>query len=523
MNSMKIDLGLTFDNSYAKELEGFYASCTGAQAPGPELIKLNVSLAGSIGLKNTNPEQLAEVFSGSQAPIGASSLAQVYAGHQFGGFSPQLGDGRALLLGEVLDESGKRVDVQLKGSGRTPFSRGGDGKAVLGAVLREYILSEAMYALNIPTTRALAVVTTGEQIMRTQLLPGAVLTRVASSHIRVGTFQFFSSRGEQDKVKQLADYAIERHYPGLKSSQQVYLDFLCAVCDKQAELVARWLLVGFVHGVMNTDNMTISGETIDYGPCAFMDDYDPKAVFSSIDRDGRYSYNNQPVLAQWNLARLAETLLPLISDDEEEAVAKATEAVTKFWDVYQGYWLTGMREKLGIFTAEEGDLALCEQLLESMSGQEVDFSQLFRQLANDLETSSLESKSAEDINLESTSRESDKLFNDATKFIQWKKLWMARLCRDDQPREKQLSETPSQEQHSQSARVAMMNAVNPVYIPRNHQVEHAIEAAEQRADYQPFENLLRVLESPYTPQSGAEEYAKSAPTSFGPYTTFCGT
>ncbi|EDQ02157.1 protein adenylyltransferase SelO [Shewanella benthica] len=513
MSSVKIDLGLTFDNSYAENLEGFYASCPGAKAPSAELVKLNTSLASSIGLSNANPAQLAEVFSGSQAPIGASPLAQVYAGHQFGGFSPQLGDGRALLLGEVLDKDGKRVDIQLKGSGRTPFSRGGDGKAVLGAVLREYILSEAMYALNIPTTRALAVVTTGEQIMRTQLLPGAVLTRVASSHIRVGTFQFFSSRGEQDKVKQLADYAIERHYPELKSSQQPYLDFLSAVCDKQAELVARWLLVGFVHGVMNTDNMTISGETIDYGPCAFMDDYDPKAVFSSIDRDGRYAYNNQPVLAQWNLARLAETLLPLISDDAEEAVAKATEAVTQFWDVYQGYWLAGMRGKLGISIEEEGDLALCEQLLESMSGQEVDFSQLFRQLANDLETSSLES----------TSCQSDKLFNDAAKFIQWKKLWMARLCRDDQAREKQLSETPSQEKRSLPDRVAMMNAVNPVYIPRNHQVEHAIEAAEQRADYQPFENLLRVLENPYTPQAGAEEYAKAAPESFGSYTTFCGT
>lgn len=523
MSSVKIDLGLAFDNSYAEKLAGFYTLCSGAKAPNAELVKLNTLLAHSIGLSNKNPAQLAEVFSGSQAPIGASSLAQVYAGHQFGGFSPQLGDGRALLLGEVLDIDGKRVDVQLKGSGRTPFSRGGDGKAVLGAVLREYIVSEAMYALNIPTTRALAVVTTGEQIMRTQLLPGAVLTRVATSHIRVGTFQFFASRGEQDKVKQLADYAIERHYPELKCSQQVYLDFLGAVCDKQAELVARWLLVGFVHGVMNTDNMTISGETIDYGPCAFMDDYDPLAVFSSIDRDGRYSYNNQPVLAQWNLARLAETLLPLISDDEEEAVVKATQAVTKFWDVYQGHWLTGMRAKLGISNEEEGDRALCEQLLESMSGQEVDFSQLFRQLASDLETCGLESESTEDINLESTSWESDELFNDAAKFIQWKTLWMARLRRDVQARGRQLREESSQETLSLPDRVAMMNAVNPVYIPRNHQVEHAIEAAEQRADYQPFENLLRVLDNPYTPQHGAEEYAKSAPASFGPYTTFCGT
>ncbi|AQS37908.1 hypothetical protein Sps_02756 [Shewanella psychrophila] len=508
MNSMKIDLGLTFDNSYAKNLEGFYAACPGAKAPNPELVKLNTSLANSIGLSNNDPDQLAEVLSGSEAPVGASPLAQVYAGHQFGGFSPQLGDGRALLLGEVLDEDGKSLDVQLKGSGRTPFSRGGDGKAALGAVLREYIVSEAMFALNIPTTRALAAVTTGERIMRTQLLPGAVLTRVASSHLRVGTFQFFASRGEQDKVKQLADYAIERHYPQLKTSQQPYLDFLCAVCDKQADLVARWLLVGFVHGVMNTDNMTISGETIDYGPCAFMDDYDAKAVFSSIDRDGRYSYNNQPVLAQWNLARLAETLLPLISDDEEEAVTKATEVVTKFWEVYQGYWLTGMRAKLGISTEEEGDLALCEQLLESMSGQEVDFTQLFRQLARDLEK---------------VTNESDHLFNDAEKFIQWKELWRARLSRDDQSRDSQSKQESSQEKRYLAEHAAMMNAVNPMYIPRNHQVEHVIEAAEQRADYEPFENLLAVLESPFTYQSGAGEYAKPAPMSFGPYTTFCGT
>ncbi|MEI6858497.1 MAG: YdiU family protein [Shewanella sp.] len=523
MNSVKIDLGLIFDNSYAKNLEGFYAACQGAKSPSAKLVKLNVSLANSIGLSNINPAQLAEVFSGSEAPIGASPLAQVYAGHQFGGFSPQLGDGRALLLGEVLDVNGKRVDVQLKGSGRTPFSRGGDGKAVLGAILREYIVSEAMFALNIPTTRALAVVTTGEQIMRTQLLPGAVLTRVASSHIRVGTFQFFSSRSEQEKVKQLADYAIERHYPQLKNSQQVYLDFLGAVCNKQAELVARWLLVGFVHGVMNTDNMTISGETIDYGPCAFMDYYDPKAVFSSIDRDGRYCYNNQPVLAQWNLARLAETLLPLISDDEQLAVTKATEVLTKFWELYQGYWLTGMRAKLGICTEEPGDLALCEQLLESMTEQEVDFTLLFRKLANDLESMDFDSKGTKNSYAENQSCESEKLFNNADKFIHWKALWLVRLSRDaqlivDQPREGE-----PQKNRSLSDCAAMMNGVNPVYIPRNHLVEHAIEAAEKRADFEPFERLIAVLKTPFIFQSGAEDYAKSAPVSFGPYTTFCGT
>ncbi|QFU24289.1 YdiU family protein [Shewanella eurypsychrophilus] len=491
--SNKIDLGLIFDNSYAKELEGFYVSCTGAESPNPELVKLNVALAERIGLTNVNSDALAQVFSGSEAPVGSSPLAQVYAGHQFGGFSPQLGDGRALLLGEVLDKEGQRLDIQLKGSGKTPFSRGGDGKAVIGAILREYILSEAMYALDIPTTRALAVVTTGEPILRTQYLPGAVLTRVASSHLRVGTFQYFASRDELDKVKQLADYAIARHYPELKSSKQPYLDFLCAVRDNQAQLVAKWMLVGFIHGVMNTDNMTISGETIDYGPCAFMDNYDANTVFSSIDRDGRYAYSNQPVLAQWNLARLAETLLPLMSEDKKESIELATQAVTGFWDTYHEVWLGGMRSKLGLSSQEEGDLALCEQLLESMAGQDVDFTQLFRQLAEDLGSGCNTSQS---------------YFNDAKAFLIWRELWLARLTRDE------LSVVGS---------ISVMNTANPVYIPRNFQVEQAIEAAEQRGDYEPFEQLITVLADPYTLQQGAKEYAKSAPESFGRYTTFCGT
>jgi len=493
MSSMEIDLGLIFDNSYAQELEGFYDACLGDKAPSPELVKLNASLAESVGLTNTDSGELAQVFSGSDAPIGASPLAQVYAGHQFGGFTPQLGDGRALLLGEVLDKEGKRLDLQLKGSGPTKFSRRGDGKAVLGAVLREYILSEAMHALNIPTTRALAVVTTGEPVMRTQFLPGAVLTRIASSHLRVGTFQFFSARGEQDKVKQLADYAIARHYPELKESQQPYLDLLCAVRDKQAELVAKWLLVGFVHGVMNTDNMTISGETIDYGPCAFMDNYDTNAVFSSIDEQGRYSYNNQPVIAQWNLARLAETLLPLIDVDRDEAIAQATEAVTGFWETFHRSWLAGMRTKLGLSTMQESDLALCEQLLETMSGQEVDFTQLFRQLAGDLASGSSESQT---------------LFKDAGKFLLWRESWLARL---------------EQESLSTPEHVELMNGANPLYIPRNHLVEDAIDAAEQNGDLQPFEKLLAVLASPYTPQVDADDYTKPAPEGFGRYTTYCGT
>ncbi|WP_076410195.1 YdiU family protein [Shewanella sp. UCD-KL12] len=491
--STTIDLGLKFDNSYANELEGFYVSCSGAEAPTPALIKINLPLAESLGVTNDDKHELAQVFSGSQAPVGSSPLAQVYAGHQFGGFSPQLGDGRALLLGEVVDQDNKRWDVQLKGSGKTPFSRSGDGKAVLGAVLREYILSEAMHRLGIPTTRALAVVTTGEPVYRTQYLPGAVLTRVASSHIRVGTFQYFSSLDELDKVKQLADYAIARHYPELKASKQPYLDFLCAVRDKQAHLVAKWMLVGFIHGVMNTDNMTISGETIDYGPCAFMDSYDANAVFSSIDRDGRYAYSNQPVLAQWNLARLAETLLPLISSDGKEAVEKATEAVKGFWDSYHKSWLTGMKAKLGLASEVEGDLAFCEQLLESMEKQDVDFTQLFRQLAVDLESNTNTCKA---------------YFNDPSLFLAWRELWLVRLSKDEL--------TPIES-------VSLMNKVNPVYIPRNHLVERAIEAAEQDADYGPFEQLVAVLAEPYTPQKGEDDYAKPAPESFGKYTTFCGT
>ncbi|PKG58561.1 YdiU family protein [Shewanella sp. GutDb-MelDb] len=493
MSSTEIDLGVSFDNSYANELKGFYVSAKGDKAPTPVLVKFNQALAEQLGISNSNTEQLADVFSGSEAPLGSAPLAQVYAGHQFGGFSPQLGDGRALLLGEVLDESGQRLDIQLKGSGRTQFSRGGDGKAVLGAILREYILCEAMHALGIATTRALAVVTTGEPIYRTRYLPGAVLTRVATSHLRVGTFQYFAAQGEEDKLKQLADYAIARHYPELKQSQQPYLDLICAVRDKQAELVAKWMLAGFVHGVMNTDNMTISGETIDYGPCAFMDNYDANALFSSIDQDGRYAYSNQPAMAQWDLARLAETLLPFINEDSDDAITQATDVIKGFWDVFKSHWLLGMRAKLGMTTEVEGDYALCEQLLESMQAQAVDYTQLFRQLA---------------VDLTSDSSDAEMLFSDPSLFIQWKVQWHERLRK---------------EPLATAERVTMMNAVNPVYIPRNHLVEAAIEAAEERSDYQPFEALISVLANPYTMQAGKEEFSLSAPASFGKFTTYCGT
>ncbi|MCE9677694.1 YdiU family protein [Shewanella sp. AS1] len=487
-----IDLGFRFDNSFAREMSWAYDACLGDLAPAPKLIKLNSELAASLALGNRDSEQLARVLSGGEAPVGAEPLAQVYAGHQFGGFSPRLGDGRALLLGEVLDGSENRWDIQLKGSGPTCFSRGGDGKAVIGAALREYILCEAMHALDIPTTRALAVVTTGEEIFRDRLLPGAVFTRVASSHLRVGTFQYFAARGEMDRVKQLADHSIARHYPQLQQSKQPYLDFICAVRDRQAKLVAKWLLVGFVHGVMNTDNMTISGETIDYGPCAFIDHYDADAVFSSIDREGRYRYSAQPAIAQWNLARFAETLLPLLNDDEQQAIDLATEAIKGFWPVFNQHWLSGACAKLGLSEPQEQDGELCEQLLELMADDGVDFTQLFRQLAQDIETAD---------------NQAQQLFAKAEAFNAWRERWLARLSSDP---------------HSKAQQVGLMNRVNPVYIARNHLVEAAIAAAEQ-GDYQPFERLTELLQDPFQVREGFEEYAKAAPASFGPFVSYCGT
>jgi len=488
-----------FDNSYAEQLEGFYTACIGDVAPSPKLLKFNQPLADELGLglgralDGLPTDEIAAIFSGGTSLQGAMPLAQVYAGHQFGGFSPQLGDGRALLLGEVIDCHGARQDIHLKGSGRTAYSRGGDGKAALGPVLREYIMGEAMHALNVPTTRALAAVLTGETIMRDRPLPGAVLTRTASSHLRVGTFQFFAARGESDKVKQLADYTIQRHFPELKNSATPYLDLISAVRDRQAALVARWMLLGFVHGVMNTDNMTISGETIDYGPCAFIDHYDPAAVFSSIDKQGRYAYGNQPSMAQWNLARLAETLLPLIDPNSEQAINLATHEINTFNECYQGQWLVGMRTKLGLSTEEEGDLTLAQDLHQAMEAEHVDFTQLFRGLAG-----------ATQDNTDAV----EGLFDNPERFNQWQLRWRERLSRD-----------PMQT----AARITSMNAVNPIYIPRNHKVEEALQAAERDADYAPFEKLMAVLANPFEPREGLDDYAAPAPVEFGPYKTFCGT
>lgn len=486
---------VTFDNTYARELAGYYAPWKPASAPQPELIQFNRCLADELGLDADALDSAAgaRVFAGSVVPSGASPLAQAYAGHQFGYFSPQLGDGRALLLGEVIDHQGQRRDIQLKGSGRTPFSRRGDGKAALGPVLREYLIGEAMHALGIPTTRALAAVTTGETIQRETPLPGAVLTRVAASHIRVGTFQFFAARGEQDKVRKLADYVIARHYPELEGQADAYLALLAAVRDRQVMLIARWMHVGFIHGVMNTDNMAISGETIDYGPCAFMDRYDPATVFSSIDTQGRYAYANQPSIASWNLARFAETLLPHIDADESRAVARATETVTAFGERYAQCWLEGMRSKLGLSNQESGDLDLVTGFLSALHDQQVDFTLAFRYLAD-----------AAEGRVQGLRR----LFADTSMFDRWHAQWDERLRRDP---------------IAPLARAAAMRQVSPAFIPRNHRVEAALSAAVEHADYAPFTALLEVLSRPYADQPAYAAWAEPPPHGQPPYRTFCGT
>ncbi|MCL4118891.1 UNVERIFIED_CONTAM: hypothetical protein GTU68_004818 [Idotea baltica] len=484
-----------FDNSYARELDGFYVQWNGDAAPDPTLVKFNHELAKDLGLdpQALNSPAGAAIFAGSTAPEGANPLAQAYAGHQFGGFSPQLGDGRALLLGEIIAPNGKRFDLHLKGSGRTPFSRGGDGKAVLGPVLREYLMGEAMYALNIPTTRALAAVTTGEDILREGYQPGAVLARIATSHLRVGTFQFFAARQETDRLRQLADYAIARHYPDATEHKNPYIALLSSVCKAQAELVANWMLVGFVHGVMNTDNMTISGETIDYGPCAFMDQYRAETVFSSIDTQGRYAYGNQPKMAKWNLARLAESLLPLIDDNTDHAIALATEEINKFDELYRQHWHDGMRAKIGLTSHDTNDIELIEQLIRSINGQDVDYTLLFRALPDAI------------------NGDTDRcltLFKNSEKFENWLAQWQARLAMDN------LSPT----QH-----IANLNAINPIYIPRNHIVESALNAAVADNNFTPFNELLDVLGAPFQQRAGFEKYENPAPDSFGAYKTFCGT
>ncbi len=474
-----------FDNTYARELDGFYAPLAPAKVPEPEVVLINHDLAATLGvdLAGKSDETLAQLFSGNLPPEGASPLAQAYAGHQFGGFSPQLGDGRAHLLGEVIDSTGQRRDIALKGSGRTPFSRGGDGKAALGPVLREYIMGEAMAALGIPTTRALAAVTTGESVMRDAPLKGAVLTRVAASHLRVGTFQFFAARQMQAELRQLADYAIGRHDPDLAGTDGRYLAFFERVVTRQARLIAKWMGVGFIHGVMNTDNMTISGETIDYGPCAFMDTYDPAAVFSSIDHQGRYAYGNQPAIAKWNLARLAECLLPLFDDDAERATAQAMEVLGRFDDLYQSAWQEIFAAKLGFDepSAAVGDLA--NRLLEHLAKADLDFTGSFAGLAKDSGAGL------------------------PPELDDWRAAWRASL---------------NAANIAPQSAAGIMSRANPLYIPRNHLVEEALGAAHE-GDLAPTRALLERVTAPYTPEPGAWRFAEAAPASFGQFVTYCGT
>ena len=483
--------------SYAALPEHFFARLNPTPVAKPRLLRFNLGLERELGLGigDLDAQALAEIFSGNLLPEGAASIAMAYAGHQFGYFVPQLGDGRALLLAEVVDCAGMRRDIQLKGSGRTPYSRGGDGRAALGPVLREYLVSEAMHALGIPTTRALAAVATGEPVFREEALPGAVLTRVAASFVRVGTFQYFAARDDFEAVRRLADYVIDRHYPHAKAERSPYLALLRAAAGAQASLVARWMQVGFIHGVMNTDNMAVSGETIDYGPCAFVDAYDPAAVFSSIDRQGRYAYANQPHAALWNLARFAETLLPIIDADGDRAVALAGEALAVFSTRFADESQAGMRRKLGLAAHEDGDAALADDLLDAMHRNQADFTLTFRGLCE-----AAEGEAADPVVRSSFANPRD--------YDQWAARWRTRLARDPlDPR----------------SRAAAMRQVNPAVIPRNHRIEQVIEAAVERQDFDPFVRLSEVLSQPYRLDEGFESYADAPQPAERVRQTFCGT
>lgn len=470
-----------FNNSYTKLPEIFYTKQLPTAVRSPELIIFNDALADSLGV----PLQL-EVFAGNEVPEGAQPLAQAYAGHQFGHFT-MLGDGRAILLGEQITDSKERFDIQLKGSGRTPYSRGGDGRAALGPMLREYIVSEAMYALGIPTTRSLAVVTTGEAVRRETNLPGAILTRVAASHIRVGTFEYAARFGAADDIRSLADYTITRHFPSISDVENKYLMLLREAVKRQASLISKWQLVGFIHGVMNTDNIAISGETIDYGPCAFMDVYRPATVFSSIDIHGRYAYDNQPKIAVWNLARFAETLLPFLHDDEDKAVQLAQEEIEKFESLHQNHWLSGMCAKLGLYSCETEDELLIKDLLQLMQEHEADYTRTFQSLTLD--------------------RQDNEALFSSPDYHGWHAQWQARL---------------GQQSKSTNEIKGLMKSHNPAIIPRNHWVEEALDAAQQ-GDLNKMHQLLHALKNPYEYTPKQEEFSKLPIPKVCNYQTFCGT
>jgi uncharacterized protein YdiU (UPF0061 family) len=479
---------IPFDNSYARLPSRFFARVGPTRVAAPRIVRVNEGLAALLGVDLAALD--ADVLAGNRLPAGAEPIAQAYSGHQFGHFSPSLGDGRAILLGEVVGKDGRRYDIQLKGSGPTPFSRRGDGRAGLGPVLREYLIGEAMHALGIPTTRALAAVTTGEPVYRERALPGAVLTRVAASHMRIGTFQFFAAQGDMEAVQLLADYAIARHMPECAGDT---LGFLKSVIARQADLVAAWLHVGFIHGVMNTDNMAISGETIDYGPCAFMDAYDPATVFSSIDEAGRYAYGRQPSIAAWNLARLAEALLPLLGQNEDAAIEAAREAIGGFAPRFEAAYLAGMRRKLGLQTEQEGDRTLIQDLLRLMQESGADWTMTFRALADAAEGNEAPARAQ---------------FHTGAAWVAWSQRWQSRLVLE--------AEAPG-------GYAALMRAVNPLYIPRNHLVEAAITAAVQSGDTAPFEALLDVITRPYETRPGLARFATPPLPEERVLATFCGT
>jgi uncharacterized protein YdiU (UPF0061 family) len=489
---------IPFDNTYVRLGEDFYVRTTPAPVANPALVIFNQDLCDALGLSDTclnSPEGTA-ILAGNRVPEGAEPVAMAYSGHQFGQFVPQLGDGRAILLGQITAPDGSRHDLHLKGSGRTGFSRGGDGRAALGPVLREYLVSEAMAKLGVPTTRALAAVTTGEQVARQELLPGGVITRTSASFVRVGTFEFFASRDKLSAVTRLADYVIARHYPACLDEPNPYLALLEAVIRRQAALIAQWMQSGFIHGVMNTDNMSIAGETIDYGPCAFMDHYAHDRVYSSIDRHGRYAYNNQPSIGLWNLTRLAESLLPLLGDSTEAAVETARAALQEYAALYESHWLDGMRGKTGLMARHEGDRALIEKLLEIMAASSADFTLTFYYLS----TLAVDSPE-QDSNFRA-------LFSNPGPINHWAQLWRTRL---------------RLEESVDATRQAHMQAVNPVYIPRNHLIEAAIRAAEDHGDFSVFHTLHELLQRPYELQPGKDAFMLPPEPDEVVQQTFCGT
>jgi len=489
---------IPFDNRYAELGDSFYARTDPAPVSDPALVIINRALGEELGLADTclvSPDATA-ILAGNRVPEGAAPLAMAYAGHQFGHFVPQLGDGRALLLGQIGRPDGTLADIHLKGSGRTAFSRGGDGRSALGPVLREYLVSEAMAQLGVPTTRALAAVTTGEQVARHELLPGGVITRIAASFVRVGTFEYFSSRGDLEAVTRLADYVIQHNYPDCREAAQPYRAWFGAVIDRQAALIARWMQIGFIHGVMNTDNMSIAGETIDYGPCAFMDHYAHDQVYSSIDRHGRYAYNNQPNIGLWDLTRLAESILPLLGETTESAAEAAKDALEKYAGLYADYWLDGMRAKTGLVTHRDEDEALINELFEVMAANRADFTLTFHYLSG--------------LAVDSTDRDANlrALFEDPASIDRWLANWRSRL---------------KEENSIDNDRQALMQAVNPVYIPRNHRIEAAIRAAEDHDDLSVFHDLHAVLQTPYERQPDKDVYMWPPEPDEVVQQTFCGT